>query len=565
MKKKNRASIFAFAILFTSGASAGGATATECFQFLDANTPSALADLDLQHAGSAPLRKWCYQKKNYGSNQTIFIFNADSSTPKPELSALVQLDAKGEARTMSIGSLAQGKISFHQLPSLALNPYAIPLVPAQARILAAHPVEANTLSATANTDLTDQISNQHWLFATATDSVAVQAGDYSSAVSESAEPFNGFWWSNEGVPMATGPNSPLGIYDASTAARTGKNPNSVAWEQQNHSDVSTSWGGHCNGWTASTQLYAEPTQTLYDSLTHTMVTPYAQKGMLAEASFCVSDAFYGKRYTGPADDLLDIYPDLFHQTLVHYIHNLGKTVSMDYDRGIDIDNNVITGYQFHIVQTADTAFGLTFHVNTVLTVAQYDVHQEDSLGKAATYEKSYAYTLTTDKKGNITGGKWDADSDNPDFLWVALSPAETCPPRNPQVSPAQVSKLFAAFSVPQSTWLPLNFTVNTAMAPQDQVAVPLQIVAGDHLQLSVQVQEIQPASNPGVVLIVSGDSRYPVTGGEKESMFIALPPGSSTLALDHLLSIDSIAVVNQSTTVTSNVNVTFQGLQYLAP
>jgi hypothetical protein len=366
--------------------------------------------------------------------------------------------------------------------------------------------------------------------------------------------------------MATGPNSPLGIYDASVTARTGKNPNSVAWEQENHSDTSTSWGGHCNGWAASTALYAEPTQTLYDPLTQTMVTPYAQKGMLAEASFCVNEAFYGHRYSGAVgDDLLDIYPDLFHKTLVHYLQGLGKTVAMDYERGIEIDNNVITGYRFHIVKTGSFLGSQTFHVDATLTVAQYDVNQEDSIGHAGTYEKSYAYTLTTDAQGNIKSGKWDATSDNPDFLWIALSPAEGCDPRNPQVSPAEVSQLLATYSPTHETYLPLNFAINAQMAPQDQVAIPLQIQAGDKMNLQVTVQQIQPNQNPGTLLIVSGNARYPVTGGEKYSMFIPLASGSSVIPFDQLLSVDSIAVVNQSATVTTNVVMTVNGLQYLSP
>jgi hypothetical protein len=530
-----------------------------CFNFKNLNTPAA-QDMRFLEISSADLHTWCYQKRLSANGNSILIFNLDSPTLKPELSALVYLDQNENPMKMSIGSLLLGKTDFHELSELELNPFPVPLSAEAAtrvaqRSLASIDVDPNSL---------EDLAVAHSVQAVPGNPTLVTAGDFNSNVSVASEPFNGFWWSNEGVPMATGGNSPLGVYDAYVAARTGKNPNSVSWEESHHSDTSNSWGGHCNGWSASSVLYPEPTHTLYDTLTQKMITPYAQKGMLAEAAYCLNDAFYGTRYTGPTSDIHDIYPDLFHEVLSYYISTLGKPVAMDYERGIEIDNNVITGYHFHIVQTNADSSKKTFHVDATLTVAQYDVEQRDSLGKADTYEKSYAYTLTTDLSGKILNGAWDATSDNPDFLWVPLSMAEACSPRNPKILPSQVD---AVLNLPaaKSNAKAVNFSINSTLSPQDQSAIPLTMNAADQMNLSITVNSIAPAQHSDLVLIVSGDARYPVTGGEKESMFIQIPSGTNSVAFDRLLSIDSIAVVNQSKTVSYQVNMNINTLQYLGP
>jgi len=546
-------------LLIGSQCLAASNSSLKCYEFDTLDVPAAI-DLKALSTGGDYSHRWCYQENALGHKEYIFIFNMDSGAPKPELSALIRLDPHHHAVSISIGSLSLGKVKFQLLSELALNPFSIPLLPEQARLV------GRPISAPGPLDLSslNTLAIQHAVQSSASDKIRIKTGNFGAHISPDQEPFNGFWWSDEGVPMATGPNSPLGIYDASIAARTGTNPNSVEWENANHSDTSNAWGGHCNGWAASTVLYKEPRSILFDPLTHRVVTPYAQKGMLAEASFCVNEAFYGKRYYGKWDDLLDIYPDLFHKVLIQYIGTLGKAVAMDYVRGVEVDNNVISGYQFHIVKTGHTSTREIFHVNAVLTVAQYDIEQRDSLGKAGTYQKSYSYSLITDLNGNILSGKWDKDSDNPDFLWVPLSISEHCSPRNPRIDPTQMTELLNSLPEANAHTLPLNFVSNLSLIPQGQVPIPLQVEAGDQMKLKISVRSITPAPNPEFSLIASGDARYPVTGGEKESMFIPLNIGDSVIPLDRLLSIDSIAIVNQSMTLSYTADLTVEALDYLA-
>jgi hypothetical protein len=541
-------------------APAFAASIPECFEFPDINLQGAEPLAFLQN-DSALFHRWCYQKINNAPDSPLLIFGADSQTLKPELSALVQVDEMGNAKSMSTGSLSLGQVQFLSTDDLSLNPFAIPLSLQEARSLGK---SVSIKNPPAPQDL-QALSLRHQLEAVPGKPLVVTAGNFSASVTQKKMPFNGFWWSNEGVPMATGGNSPLGSYDAYVTARSGKNPNTVGWENLNHSDTTTAWGGHCNGWAASSVLYPEPTHTLYDSLTHTMITPYAQKGMLAEAAFCLNDAFYGTRYNGPKGDLLDIYPDLFHKVLIYYLGTLGKPVAMDYERGIEIDNNVITGYQFQIVKIASTDSTQTFHVNAALTVAQYDIEQRDSLGAVSTYQKNYSYTLITDGKGMIQSGKWDLASDNPDFLWVPLSMSENCSPRNPNLNLETVDQILTELPAAVPKQINLEFAAKTSLIPQGQIPVPLKIEAGDQMILALSVSALTPKPKNDLFLIVSGNSRYPVTGGEKESMFIPIQLGNENIALDQLLSIDTIAFVNQSTKTSYQLKLGIKHFSYLGP
>ena len=550
------------ALMLGTSVFTSNAVAEECFQFQELNSPAAINSHLLNLSLEKTVRTWCYQKEKVGAQDVLLVFNTDAGELKPELSALVYLDLNEEIKSISVASRILGKIKFHSFSDPSLNPFPVPLSLNDARMIG----QASFLDSKVDPEALENLILQHVTQTVPGSPILIKAGDFSGVVSEKSLSFNGFWWSHEGLPMSTGPNSPLGIYDASIAARTGTNPNSIAWESANHSDTSTSWGGHCNGWAASSILNAEPISTLYDPLTHTMVTPYAQKGMLAEAAYCVDEAFYGNRYSGPADDIHDIYPDLFHKVLVHYIGSTGKPVAMDYERGVEVDNNVIEGYQFHIIKMAASQSTQTFHVDATLTVAQYDIEQRDSLGTAGTYQKTYAYTLVTDPSGNILSGAWDQTSDNPDFLWVPLALSENCSPRNPAITPGKISALLNSLTPAKKNSKTLNFVANTKLIPQGQIPIPLLIEAGDQMKLQVNVKTLTPTSNNSELkLIVSGNSRYPVTGGEKESMFISLKIGSSEIALDQLLSIDSIAIVNQSTTVTSTVNLTIPSFTDLSP
>jgi hypothetical protein len=236
---------------------------------------------------------------------------------------------------------------------------------------------------------------------------------------------------------------------------------------------------------------------------------------------------------------------------------------MDYSRDEEVDNHIITAYHFNIVKTAVHQL----HIDADLTVAKYDVEQRDSLGPADTYHRYYSYTLTVNDQNQILSGKWDDSSDNPDFMWVALGAANHCGGANPAIPAANVLNILKALPEATARAIPLNQKVSAVIAPQDQVPVTSFLIAsGDHLKLKFTVQQVsvQAASSKNqLMLIVSGDSRYPVSGGTEESMFIPIVPGTTVANLDRLVSIHSAAIVNQSQIATYSINAAFSELDYV--
>jgi len=535
---------FLFSFLFSIlGFQPAHASSEQCFQFFKNDLPEW-----------AHRETWCYQERRIESQVYLFLFQFDSGFAdlvKPELTALIKLDHKKRPLKMSVGSNHRGTVQFDELPSLKLNPFAIPLSPEEASQVAVR-VYPHTRKASA---LLDSFISSHRVQVRAHSVISLQEGIYSANISEKHFPFNGFWWSLAGLPMSSGPNSPLGFYDLYQKAHTGRNPNSVGWEEKNHTGGEAEWGGHCNGWAASSVLFPEPTKTLYDPTTGRVLTPYAQKGMLAEAAYCVQTAFYGKRYSGPGDDLLDVYPDVFHRVLSYYIGELGQGVAMDYVRTAEIDNHTITGYRFEI-----RANGLqSYHVNAVLTVAGYDIEQRDSIGRAVTYERKYSYTLKTDAKGEIISGQWDESSDNPDFLWVALSPAKNCGGMNPKIDYQTVSKIIQSLPEAKVTSSNPNIRVVASLYPQLQIPLATLIPMGDGIEITYTVNSVSTA---GLQLIFSGNARYPIKGGIDESVFIPVTVGTHVAKLDRLLSISNAVVVNSSTQNTVTLDMSVDRVQF---
>ncbi len=553
MKLSIFAVIFLTLISFDSGATQR--QAPECFQFEKQNNPEA-EPLD-QMTGVTRFEIWCYQKRTVNNRRYLLIFNADQKELRNELSSVIGLDHRGTAQFESVGNWFRGRVSYSGLPDLALNPFVAPADLEDARTRGAPVYSALAERLDRQGEALDQLFENHLFLASQSKSDGIQEGEFSASVPEKMKPWNGFWWSHAGVPLASGPSSPLGIYDAYLNARKTSGSRAVAWEMGHHSDTVAAWGGHCNGWAASSVLFDEPTQTLVDPRTHRVISPYAQKGMLAEASYCVNDAFYGKRYNGRSgDDLLDLYPDLFHKLLLYYIKADGRPIAMDYVRDAEIDNHVISGYHFSIQKVAPKLF----HVNADLTVHGYDIHQEDSLGKAATYSRKYSYTLATNDDGSIQSGKWDDTSDNPDFFWVPLSPSPGCGGKNPSVDPEVVEKMIETLPRAKPSQLVFEKQVHLKLGPQEQVAILDHELLGDHFKVTYNLRSM---SGPAATLITSGDNRYPITDGFKYSDFSTLKLGEQKIAFEQLSGIDSMAVVNQDASQSVTIDLTIHQLEYM--
>ncbi len=339
---------------------------------------------------------WCYQQLTVENK--LFIYNNDQNKITPEMALLI--DATG---IITHASLLAGKVSIHKVNKKDFNPYSIPLQEPQNQI----PVvnlknfqrslqSIQTVFQQANTikPVTFQITNSQELVAEA-----------------SLLPWQGFWWPRKSMPML----APLLKYDQFVQARTNINPGTVAWENQHHAYHGVKWSGHCNGWAAASILHAEPILQKTDLMSGVIFSVSDQKGILSEADYCISAAFFGNRNNGAGNNG-DIRPELFHKTLLYYIGSLHKPIIMDYRSDSSVDNHVVSGYTMRMNLEGENSYDVT----TTLSMHGYDNLPSDSPGVARPYTRVYHYNLQTDGAGNPIGGKWI--SDNPDFMWVPLTP-----------------------------------------------------------------------------------------------------------------------------------------------
>jgi len=290
-------------------------------------------------------------------------------------------------------------------------------------------------------------------------------GVFSAQLTADRLPFGGYWWPYEKLELASGAYSPLGKFDRWYLQNFNKPNESHQWEAQNHNLQQVSWGGHCNGWAASSILYPEPNEAVADPVSKIVFLPSDLKGILASTSFCVNWAFYGKRYRQPGDDLKDISPDRFHKLLEHYILNLNKPIAFDYFSKAEVDNNIITGYRLTITNEGPNIF----HVDASIQAADYDHARSEDAGPAKGRSFYYSYRLTTDAAGEIVSGSW-ISAENPDFLWVPVSQAN-CGRENPHLDFQKVNKIL---QLPKAAEQSFNFFRE----------IEMKILPGQHQVLS---------------------------------------------------------------------------------
>ena len=379
---------------------------------------------------------WCYSDRVIDGQRALFIFNIDGKAVREEMSQLLELDANGKIIKTTHASLLKGETTIHSMDGHPLDVLAAP------NSLAA----AQRMGQLSRTQLNENIVNgAEEIFAKLSEAsreknenyrAAVTEGTVKAAVLPEALPYAAFWWPHNKLPLAAGAFSPLGKYDAAVKARTGTDPGSVKWEREFHSLQHVPWGGHCNGWAASSVLYKEVEKPKWDAASKQVLFTSDFNGMLAEASFCLDWAFYGARNNSDNDDTLDISPDKFHKVLSYYIETLKKPIAFDRFSRKEIDNWVISGFEAKI--TKDTTTPNTFLVTNIVTVHPYPRDIRDDIGPASKESITYKYKLTTDDQGEITGGVWL--SKNPDFLWVPLSQSN-CGRENPKVDPKRILEL----------------------------------------------------------------------------------------------------------------------------
>jgi hypothetical protein len=365
-----------------------------CYQFQFNQSPEAAADAQSRS------ETWCYRNIQ-GRAGSLFVYNGDHGEVRPELAFTVGSDG-----VITHGSLAGGKVTTHKVRSEAINPFPVPLTEPE-NLPAVEPEPSLLATADAVLATLDEAD-------VAIEQLAITEGTFSA--SASSIPWRGYWWPYQGQPLSNGVNSPLGKFDRFVQARTGSNPGARPWEHANHRFRGTWWEGHCNGWAAAAIMRPEPRVARRDASGITFSVS-DQKGLLAENDYCANVAFFGNRnYGRPGDDPRDIRPHVFHRAITYHIGSLRKGVAYDYRPDPVVDTHVISGYNM----TIRRAGGNAFHVTVRLTSHRYDGSITNVPGPAPAYTRIYSYTLQTDGRGNAVSGTWQ--SENPDFLWVPLSP-----------------------------------------------------------------------------------------------------------------------------------------------
>jgi hypothetical protein len=552
-------------VLLASTAFADSSAPLRCFLLDELDSPARISEPRTSLDSSAR-KPWCYlTETEVTGKKHRLIFQYDSSRAHkivPELSALAELDENDQPIAVRHGVLKQGmlfyrKINGHFTGVSGFSPLPAPLAP---------PKNQEELSREQISDILVDPDLQHVLDAVhdtpaSNSDLTLHAGETSFSADTDTLPYKGYWWPFNDIPLAAGAYSPLGKYDAYTEARGSATASAADWEAQNHSLQDVKWGGHCNGWAASSLLYAEPTQFLWDSKSQKVIYPSDQKGMLTEASFCVNWAFYGHRYYGnPGDDIKDIYPDLFHQVLMYYIRDQKRPIVEDYVPDVSVDNHVISGYQTNVVQDPNDSH--SYDVTTVLTMHGYELTRNESNGKESAYTRGYKYTLTTDDNGNITGGTWKGT--NPDFMWVPLSQAN-CAGKNPNVDPDQVTQMITSLPPAENKHMDVNFTLGRTLDANEDVTLPIPPMTGAMFTITIGKNNLDSGFlSRNVVLEVSSYPQYPLKGNDAlATQQISLKNVANQTISIPAQDIQSIHLKNLSSRSTAGSNFAITAIDFL--
>ena len=394
----------------------------QCFLFRVPNNVAAT------HRSISKHEKWCYLTL-FNPEETRIIFNANHESIRPELVVLINKD-----NTITHASLNAGNLSFHRVDAAEYNPFSIPLVP---------PTDRSPISISSNSQLLKSLHT--FLYQLQTQNVMLEkmdwvgtspSGQLTPLASATRLPFRGYWWPYSSARLWTGSQSPLAKYDKFINARQGDSSGAQDWERTHHNYTGLKWEGHCNGWAASSILRFEPKSSIYDAKSGVTFSVSDLKGILAEKDNCVDFAFFGRRYTNSTSDPNDIYPDVFHKTILYYLGRLRKPIVMDRMTYGAVENHVVSGYQLSMKKMSSSKY----FVSMTLRIHGYDKSITNAPGAAPYYTKTYQYYLWFSPDGRIERGQWY--SKNPDFLWVPLAFSQ-CAPTNPFVTEEWVESIMS--------------------------------------------------------------------------------------------------------------------------
>lgn len=406
-----------FLLLLTLAPSSPAEASARCYRFTLLNLPN-------RESRPAPRREtWCYQRLSGSSAGSLYVYNADHGKVRPELAAVRTKDG-----VITHGSLLAGALTMHSVRDQGLNPLPVPLEEPRG-LPSVRPAQPVALEGSARKTLAQL------LLARSPAPASVSVPDAPLSESASIQPWRGYWWPYQDMPMV----GPLAKYEAFVRARAGSVPDAVSWERARHRYQGVWWEGHCNGWAASAILRPEPGAIRVDDQSGTSFSVSDLKGVLAEQDYCADAVMYGHRHDGEGKNPRPVQPAEFHRVLTYYIGTLHKPVVINYRDDAVIDNHVISGYSMELKKSGRRALTVT----ATLRVHQYDGEIVETAGIAPAYKRTYRYSLRTDGAGAPVSGSWLGD--NPGFLWVPLG-SGTCSQGNPHLTESYVTELLGGGS-----------------------------------------------------------------------------------------------------------------------
>lgn len=404
----------------------------KCFLFPDNQTPESLPVED-----TSATQTWCYATTP--RSKATLVFRSDGEL-NDETAFLVEPNRSKSGFAMTHASRAYGELDWFTQGNVEFNPFPAPLTIAEAKKTALAETVAPEFSRLKNlgeillrAQTKPRQSANNMSFYLEEDDIPPTE---TAAIAADKEPEDGYWWPHDREELFNTDFSPTAQYDAYVKKLTGTDPKSREWESLNHSLKGVPWGGHCNGWAASTILYPFFDKSRWNTDLDMPLSANTFQGMRAETSFCVDWAFYGTRYNKPGDDIDDIRPKKFYDVLRYYIKNLGKAVVMDYFVAEEIDNNIISGYEFKYSLTPEG----NMRVDATLTAHAYSMGHVNTKKIARKYNRTYSFEFIYDAQGNYESDKWLGD--HPDFLWVPLA-QKKCGRENPRMDHKYVDQLQA--------------------------------------------------------------------------------------------------------------------------
>ncbi len=464
-----------------------------------ATTECISVAVDSPFEGSSPKveERWCRQWVTHGSSKYEFVFKIDRNKAKLETSFLYKLNSNDDPISVIHTSLAQGDSQsvHHSLDFFDPLPIDHQLFEKKKNHFYSMGVNEKLKTESILQELlivADKKVQRNNIY-------KLEEGTFTEMLPAEKIPFRGYWWPHKGTPMASGDMAPTKVYDQLGAnLYPNYRPRSTEWEKNNHALEHVSWGGHCNGWLASSILHKEPTEYLWDPYDKRVIFPSVQKGILAENSFCVDWAFYGKRYRKLGDDSEDIYPHRFHKVLIYYIKHLQKAVGMDYRTYEIVDNHSVSGYTFTIKKTAERKF----RVKAELRMHDYDHNRSEATGGATPYQNTFEYYLYTDGDGNIESGKWITNS-NPDFLWVPLAQKD-CGRENPHIHQSVVRRIIEELPVAEEKVIEDYYIFDQWIRRRTDLKIPLPDHWGSQIEIEYESKNIGWSDK----IIVEGTNYY---------------------------------------------------------